>query len=65
MVKPHDEPRSDSDLHQPAERENAELRYVGMDGRHPDSQDASGYIHVGLDFSIPCWNDAMEESYQD
>jgi hypothetical protein len=28
-------------------------------------QDASGDIHVGLDSSTPCWNDGIEESYQD
>jgi hypothetical protein len=27
--------------------------------------DASGHIHVGLDSSTPCWNDGIEESYQD
>src|SRR5262249_30568958 len=27
----------------------------------PDSQDASGDIHVGLDSSTPSWNDAIEE----
>jgi len=35
-------------------------RHAGMDGRHPDSQDASGDIRVGLDSSSPCWNDAIE-----
>jgi len=30
-----------------------------MDRRHPGSQDASGDIHVGLDSSTPCWNDAI------
>src|SRR5215468_4210614 len=30
-----------------------------MDGRHPDSQDASGDIRVDLDSSTPCWNDAI------
>jgi hypothetical protein len=31
-----------------------------MDGRHPGPQDASGNIHVNLDSSTPCWNDALE-----
>jgi hypothetical protein len=31
----------------------------------PVSQDASEDVHVGLDSSTPCWNDAMEELYQD
>ena len=31
-----------------------------MDDRHPGSQDASGDIHVSLDSSAPCWNDAIE-----
>jgi hypothetical protein len=41
-----------------------------MDYRHPDSQDASGDIHVGLDYSSPCWSDeihglpAMIDSFQ-
>jgi hypothetical protein len=39
-----------------AEDENGELRHAGMDGRHPDAQDAPGDIHVGLDSSTPCWN---------
>src|SRR5262252_4881397 len=30
-----------------------------MDGRHLDSQDASGDIRVDLDSSTPCWNDAI------
>jgi hypothetical protein len=33
-----------------------------MDGRHPDSQDASGDIRVDLDSSTPCWNDAIQPS---
>jgi hypothetical protein len=32
-----------------AEHENA-VCHAGMDRRHPDSQDASGYIHVSLGF---------------
>jgi hypothetical protein len=31
-----------------------------MDGRQPRSQDGSGDIHVGLDSSAPCWNDAID-----
>jgi hypothetical protein len=27
-------------LHAPTEDENGELRHAGMDGRHPDAQDA-------------------------
>ena len=49
----------------PQRDENGELRHAGMDGRHPGVQDASGDIHVGLDSSTPCWNDGIEESYQD
>ena len=30
-----------------------------MDGRHLDSQYASGDIRVDLDSSTPCWNDAI------
>jgi len=30
-----------------------------MDHQHLGSQDASGDIHVGLDSSTPCWNDAI------
>jgi hypothetical protein len=30
-----------------------------MDDRHPGRKDASGDIRVGLDSSIPCWNDAI------
>ena len=52
-------------LRSPTEHENRELRHAGMDGRHPGVQDASGDIHVGLDSSTPCWNDGIEESYQD
>ena len=47
-------------LRSPTEDENGELRHAGMDGRHPDAQDASGDIHVGLDSSTPCWNDGIE-----
>jgi hypothetical protein len=31
-------------------RSGAFLRHAGMDGRHPGLQDASGDIHVNLDF---------------
>jgi hypothetical protein len=48
-------------LRSPTQDENGELRHAGMDGRHPDAQDASGDIHVGLDSSTPCWNDGIEE----
>jgi hypothetical protein len=44
----------------PTEHENADLRHAGMDCRHPGPQDASGDIHVNLDSSTPCWNDAVE-----
>jgi hypothetical protein len=30
-----------------------------MDDQHPGRKDASGDIRVGLDSSIPCWNDAI------
>jgi hypothetical protein len=30
-----------------------------MDDRHPGRKDASGDIRVGLDSSIPCWNDTI------
>jgi hypothetical protein len=50
-------------LRSPTEHENADHRHAGMDGRHPDAQDASGDIHVGLmDSSSPCWNDRIERS---
>ena len=52
-------------LRSPTEHENRELRHAGMDSRHPGVQDASGDVHVGLDSSTPCWNDGIEESYQD
>ena len=52
-------------LRSPTEHENADLRHAGMDGRHPGERDASGDIHVNLDSSAPCWNDGIEESYQD
>ena len=48
-------------LRSPTEDENGELRHAGMDGRHPDAQDASGDIHVGLDSSTPCWNECARE----
>jgi hypothetical protein len=47
-------------LRSPTGHENAGLRHAGMDCRHPGSQDASGDIHVNLDSSTPCWNDATE-----
>jgi len=31
-----------------------------MDSRHQVRKDAFGNIHVNLDSSTPCWNDAME-----
>jgi hypothetical protein len=54
MVKPED---GIYDLPSPTENETTELRHVGMNGLHPDSQYASGDIHVSLDSSAPCWND--------
>jgi hypothetical protein len=42
--------------------ENANHRRAGMDGRHPGRKDASEDIHVNLDSSAPCWNDAMRGS---
>ena len=33
-----------------------------MDSRHQVRKDAPGNIHVGLDSSTPCWNDAIEET---
>ena len=47
-------------LRSPTEHENADLRHAGMDGRYPGRKDASGDIHVSLDSSTPCWNDAIE-----
>jgi len=32
---------------------------AGMDGRHPSRKDAYGDVHVGLDSSAQCWNDAI------
>src|SRR5262245_42372235 len=48
-------------LRSPTEDENPDLRHAGTDCRHPDSQEASGDIHVSLDSSTPCWNDTIEE----
>ena len=48
-------------LRSPTNNENRDYRHAGMDGRHPGSQGrASGNIHVNLDSSTPCWNDAIE-----
>jgi hypothetical protein len=46
-------------LHSPTEHKNADLRHAGMDSRHPGRKDAFGNIHVNLDSSTPCWNDAI------
>src|SRR5215510_2303865 len=35
-------------LRSPTEDENPDLRHAGTDCRHPDSQEASGDIHVSL-----------------
>ena len=47
-------------LRSPTEDENAEFvmpaRIAGIQVR----KDASGDIHVNLDSSTPCWNDAIE-----
>src|SRR5262245_28944657 len=37
-------------------------RHAGVDCRHPGPQGYSGDIRVDLDFSTPCWNDAMRGS---
>ena len=50
-------------LRSSTEDENAVFRHAGTDCRHPDSQDASGDIHVNLDSSTPCWNDVIEGFY--
>ena len=47
-------------LRSPTEHENTDLRHAGMDSRHPGSRGCSGDIHVSLDSSTPCWNDAIE-----
>ena len=48
-------------LRPPTEHENTDLRHAGMDGRHPGLQGrVRGNIHVNLDSSTPCWNDAIE-----
>jgi hypothetical protein len=48
-------------LRSPTSNENRDYRHAGMDGRHPGSQGrASGDVHVNLDSSTPCWNDAIE-----
>jgi len=47
-------------LRSPTENENADFVMpawtAGIQGR----KDASGNIHVSLDSSAPCWNDATE-----
>jgi hypothetical protein len=47
-------------LRSPTEHENGDFRHAGMDSRHQVRKDASGNIHVSLDSSTPCWNDAIE-----
>ena len=47
-------------LRAPTEHENADLRHAGMDSRYQIRTDASGNIHVNLDSSTPCWNNAIE-----
>ena len=47
-------------LRSSTEHENRDVRHAGMDSRHPGLQDASGNIHVNLDSSTPCWNDAIQ-----
>src|SRR5262249_9814242 len=42
-----------------AEHGNTNLRHAGMDRRHPGLQGSPGNIHVNLDSSTPCWNDAI------
>jgi hypothetical protein len=42
------------------EKEKRMVRHSGMDSRNPGFKDGCGDIHVGLDSSIPCWNDAIE-----
>jgi hypothetical protein len=42
------------------ENEKQTLRHSGMDCRNLGSKDGSGDIHVGLDSSVPCWNDALK-----
>jgi hypothetical protein len=50
-------------LRSPTNNENRDYRHAGMDGRHPGSQGrASGNVHVNLDSSTPCWNDAIERT---
>jgi hypothetical protein len=47
-------------LHSSTEHENTDLRHAGMDSRHPGLQGRVRNIHVNLDSSTPCWNDAIE-----
>ena len=42
------------------ESEKLTIRHSGMDCRNAGSKDESEDIHVGLDYSIPCCNDAIE-----
>jgi hypothetical protein len=45
-------------LRSPTEDENKDHPHAGMDGRIQFRKDASGDVHVNLDSSTPCWNDA-------
>jgi len=47
-------------LRSPTEHENGDFRHAGMIAGIQVRKDASGDIHVSLDSSTPCWNDAIE-----
>jgi hypothetical protein len=47
-------------LRSPTEYENGDSRHAGMIAGIQVRKDASGDIHVSLDSSTPCWNDAIE-----
>jgi hypothetical protein len=42
------------------QKEKQTIRHSGMDCRNPGSKDEPEDIHVGLDYSIPFCNDAIE-----
>jgi hypothetical protein len=47
-------------LRSPAENENTDRVMPAWIAGVQVSKDASGNIRVNLDFSTPCWNDAIE-----
>ena len=49
-------------LRSPTENENANFVMPAWIAGIQVRKDASGNIHVNLDSSAPCWNDAIEET---